>query len=234
MTTKSSNEELEDKAPEEEEAPPVMPSSFDPEEDKSREKLKNLWNNLSNERKMEVIQRKRSQIAKDQEQEAQCEKELKEITKYLSQHDLDVIVPTQKVLTKEEKLPYYKIINMFIRGFEGHELLPFDIDDIVQLALNRVLENRLLESGKNSPKDMLDISNSIERIHKHSERLRQNLASRRTDRLDPKDRPTFSIVDLAAAYDAKRKAELDERARKIEEENNDFLERQRQRLEKGE
>ena len=50
-----------------------------------------------------------------------------------------------------------------------------------------------------------------------------SLASRRMDRIDTKQKAGFSIVDLAAAFDEEKRSVLDERVKKLEEEEARFL-----------
>lgn len=118
-------------------------------------------------------------------------------------------LPDKKVLTNvEEERTFYIILNSFIQDFDLEELKSSDIEDIVSLAVNRVLENRLLEAASKDPNVLLDISAAIEKFRKHSEKVKGNLASRRSDRIDPRNKQNFSIVDLVYAFDDKKKIEL--------------------------
>jgi hypothetical protein len=118
-------------------------------------------------------------------------------------------LPDRKVLVSvEEEKTFYVVLNSFIQDFDLDELKSSDIEDIVSLAVNRVLENRLLEVSRNDPNVLLDVSSAIEKLRKHSEKVKGNLASRRADRIDPRNKQNFSIVDLVYAFDDKKKLEL--------------------------
>jgi hypothetical protein len=102
-----------------------------------------------------------------------------------------------------------------MQDFDQDDLSSSDIDDIMDLAKNRVLEFRLLKSSKDS-KDgdrLVDISAAVEKIKKENKVLKENLSTRRRDRINPNEFKGFSIVDLAVAYDANKKEKLAEQIR---------------------
>jgi hypothetical protein len=132
---------------------------------------------------------------------------------------------------KEEKR-FFSIVNVYLSGFDYSELSASDIADIVDLAKNSILEDRLLAATKPVPgKDgdleqkvsLLDISTTIEKFRKHSAAIKGNLSNRRIDRIDPKNRQNFSIVDIVYAYDDKMKEDFRKRIEDMERENKEYL-----------
>ncbi|GAG00343.1 unnamed protein product, partial [marine sediment metagenome] len=53
---------------------------------------------------------------------------------------------------------------------------------------------------------------------KQTEKLKENLATRRKDRIDPKKFSGFSIVDLAVGYDMQKKQEMMDKTTKFRKE----------------
>jgi len=134
-------------------------------------------------------------------------------------------LPQRNVLfSAEEEKNFYRILNAFLLDFDITELSASDLEDVVSLAVNRVLESRLLEASVKNPTLLLDISSTIERFRKHSEKVKSNLVSRRSDRIDVKNKQSFSIVDIVNEYDEKKKAEFEERVKKMEDEERSFWE----------
>jgi len=123
----------------------------------------------------------------------------------------------------EEEELFFSTVKYFIDDFPKGELSFSDLDDVSNLALNRVLELRILKLAKKSPKMILDAAATIERFRKNSDKLKMNLASRRMDRIDTKNKQSFSIVDLAVAFDDKRKRELEEKEKELVKKREKFL-----------
>jgi hypothetical protein len=92
------------------------------------------------------------------------------------------------------------------------------VDDIMDLAKNRVLEFRLLKTAKNDSDRQVDISAAIEKIKKENKVLKESLSTRRKDRINPNEFKGFSIVDLAVAFDEEKKRKLNERIYKNKKE----------------
>ena len=115
------------------------------------------------------------------------------------------------------------LVALYLRDFDESQLSANDMDDIISIAMNRVLEIRLLKTVKGKPEAQMDASTSIERLRKQTEKLKENLATRRKDRIDPKKYSGLSIVDLAVAFDKKKKDEMFMRAAKFEEEEREVM-----------
>jgi len=132
---------------------------------------------------------------------------------------LESLIPSDDIFEPEEKKMYDGLISVYLQDFDEEQLTANDMDDIMSIAMNRVLEIRLLKAGKGSTIAHIDSSAAIEKLRKQTEKLKENLASRRKDRIDPKKYSGFSIVDLAVAFDSEKKDALLERtsAFKVEE-----------------
>ena len=115
------------------------------------------------------------------------------------------------------------------KDLDRDDLSSGDMDDIMDLAKNRVLEFRLLKTAKDNPDRQLDLSGAVEKIRKENKTFKENLSTRRKDRIDPNEFKGFSIVDLAVAFDNNKKVELTEKAlrnrkaeREAEEKRKDY------------
>jgi hypothetical protein len=144
-----------------------------------------------------------------------------------SKIDIDLInklLPANDILVsrKEQEL-YWNTINLFLGDFDFEELSASDIGDVIDLAVNKVLEYRLLQSSAANPKYVLDVSTALERFRKHSEKLKAGLASRRIDRVDVKNKVSLSIVDLAVAVDEEKEREWQARINELEKEEKKYL-----------
>jgi len=141
------------------------------------------------------------------------------------QEMLKEVIPIDDIFEESEKKIYYSLVDIYLNDFDKDDLTSSDMDDIMSLATNKVLEIRLLKSSKGDPAKQLDISNAIEKLRKQTEKIKDNLSSRRKDRINPHEHKGFSIVDLAVAYDQQRKQKFAERVRvNKQEEKEDLVE----------
>jgi len=136
---------------------------------------------------------------------------------------MEDLIPAEEILEEGEIKLYKGLIAIYLKDFDEDNLTANDMDDLMSIALNKVLEIRLLKASKGKNTDLLDASASIEKIRKQTEKLKENLVSRRRDRIDPKKLGGFSIVDLAVAYDMDRKREMLTRTSKFEDEEKELL-----------
>ena len=136
---------------------------------------------------------------------------------------LNKFIPTADIFTEEELPMFEGLVGIYLKDFDESQLTANDIDDIFSIAMNRVLEIRLLKNSKNNSDELIDTSASIERLRKQTENLKKSLAARRMDRIDPKKYSGFSIVDLAVAYDMDKKQETLDRASKMRKEEEEAL-----------
>lgn len=129
------------------------------------------------------------------------------------------ILPPEKIYTKDELEWYNKLVSIYMSDFNKDELTSGDVDDIMDLAKNRILEFRLLKDSKGDSDRQVDVSTAIEKLRKQNEKIKESLSTRRRDRVNPNETKGFSIVDLVAEYDNRKKKELEERVIALEKRN---------------
>jgi len=139
------------------------------------------------------------------------------------------IIPINEIFSDDEASLYHDLVDVYMADFDKDDLTSGDVDDIMDLAKNRVLEFRLLKTAKDDVDRQVDISAAIEKIKKENKTLKENLSTRRKDRINPNEFKGFSIVDLAVAFDNNKKVELTEKAlrnrkaeREAEEKRKDY------------
>lgn len=137
---------------------------------------------------------------------------------------LQQLIPAADIFTEQELPMYNGLVGVYLKDFDESQLTANDIDDIMSISMNRVLEIRLLKASKNNPDMQIDASIAIERLRKQTEKLKDNLAARRKDRIDPKKYSGFSIVDLAVAFDMEKKQEALERINRFKVEEDEAME----------
>jgi hypothetical protein len=125
---------------------------------------------------------------------------------------LKEIIPIDDIFNKDEKRIYESLVDIYMKDFDKEDLTSSDMDDVMSLAMNRVLEIRLLKTSKNDTDKQIDASTAIEKLRKQNDKIKDNLLSRRKDRINPHEYKGFSIVDLAVAFDKKKKSAMLERA----------------------
>jgi len=133
------------------------------------------------------------------------------------------ILPTKDIFDENEAEMYDDFINAYLSDFDKDELISSDMDDIMNLAMNKVLSFRLLKESKGDTDRQLDIAATIEKLNKHNEKLKESLSTRRRDRIDPNELKGFSIVDLAVAYDQDVREKQMRRINKIRKEEKEML-----------
>lgn len=131
---------------------------------------------------------------------------------------LKQIMPIEELFEEDELEMYNGLVDIYLNDFDPEDMSSGDMDDVMSLAMNKVLEVRLLKTSKGDPDKQLDISAAIEKIRKQNDKLRENLSSRRRDRINPNEFKGFSIVDLAVAFDDDKKLLLESKAAELEKE----------------
>ena len=135
---------------------------------------------------------------------------------------LDKIFPAREVLAnRKEQAIYYNVLRLFLKDFDLKELSSSDIHDLMTLAVNAVIEYRLLKAAKGE-KLVLEAAPTLEKLRKHTDTIKKNLAARRVDRVDLKNKPAFSIVELAAHLDSQDKLDFDRRMRELEAKREEY------------
>ena len=136
---------------------------------------------------------------------------------------IDTILPAKEIMSsRKEQEMYYNYIKFILKDFDPNDLTSSDIDDITILARNKVMETRLLKASAKNPKLVLEAMPSIDKLSKATEKIKSGLASRRVDRIDVKNRPAFSIVDMAAHLDEQEKLDFEQRTLEMEKKRKDF------------
>jgi len=134
---------------------------------------------------------------------------------------LKQVIPIDDIFNKDEKEIYNSLVDIYLKDFDKDELTSSDMDDVMSLAMNRVLEIRLLKTGKGNPDKQIDASTAIEKLRKQNDKIKDNLLSRRKDRVNPNEYKGFSIVDLAVAFEKEKKKELMQRIRENRKEEDE-------------
>lgn len=115
------------------------------------------------------------------------------------------LLPSADIFDEKELEIFNGLVSLYMNDFDESQLSANDMDDITSIAMNRVLEIRLLKAAKGNTDKQIDVSIAIERLRKQTEKLKENLATRRKDRIDPKKYSGLSIVDLAIAFDSDKR-----------------------------
>jgi hypothetical protein len=136
---------------------------------------------------------------------------------------LKEVIPIGELFEDSETKIYESLVDIYLKDFDEDDLTAGDMDDIMGLAMNRVFEIRLLKTSKSNPSAQMDIASALEKIRKESQKLKENLSSRRRDRINPNEFKGFSIVDLAVAFDNDKKLQLSEKARGLLDEEQSVL-----------
>jgi len=133
------------------------------------------------------------------------------------------IIPSASLFSEDELKMFNGLMDIYLKDFDESQLSANDLDDIMSISTNKVLEVRLLQSMRNNPDMQIDASAAIERLRKQTDKLKENLATRRKDRVDPKKYSGISIVDLAVAFDQNKKDHLLNKVAEYDAENEALL-----------
>ena len=139
------------------------------------------------------------------------------------QEILTNIIPVKDIFNEAEESIYNALVSVYLDDFDRSDLTSSDMDDIMSMAMNRVLEIRLLKSAKGNVDKQLDASAAIEKIRKQNEKIKENLFSRRRDRINPNEFKGFSIVDLAVAFNKDKQKVLKEKVEKLKQQEKEIL-----------
>lgn len=140
---------------------------------------------------------------------------------------LKTILPVDDIFDEKELSMYNDLVDVYLADFDAEDLTSSDMDDILDLAKNRVLEFRLLRDSKGNADRQLDTAAAVEKLSKKNEKIKESLSSRRKDRINPNEFKGFSIVDLAAAFTNEKKVVLQNKMRELKEEEESLLERRK-------
>ena len=137
------------------------------------------------------------------------------------------LLPITDIFNEKELGMYNNLVDVYLADFDKDDLTSSDMDDILDLAKNRVLEFRLLETSKDDAERQLDISAAMEKIHKQNKVWKENLSTRRKDRINPNEFKGFSIVDLATAFDLDRKRTLQNKVEKLKDREQEMIKKRK-------
>jgi len=133
------------------------------------------------------------------------------------------IIPTDKIFSKDEAQMYEDYMEAYLADFDADELISSDMDDIMNLSLNKVLSFRLLKESKDDTDRQIDIAATLEKLDKRNEKIKESLSTRRRDRINPNELKGFSIVDIAVAFDQEAKNVQAKRMLKLRKEEKEML-----------
>ena len=128
------------------------------------------------------------------------------------------ILPKDSIFDEDEARMYEDLIDAYLSDFDKDELISSDMDDIMSLAMNKVLAFRLLKESKGDIEVQLDVAATVEKLNKANDKLKESLSTRRRDRINPNELKGFSIVDLAVAYDQDTQIAHNEKMAKLRKE----------------
>lgn len=143
---------------------------------------------------------------------------------------LKEVLPVADIFAEDELGMYNDLIDVYLADFDVEDLTSSDMDDILDLAKNRVLEFRLLKESKNSTNKQLDVAAAVEKLSKKNEKIKESLSSRRKDRINPNELKGFSIIDLVAAFNNDKKVKLNEKMAQLKSEELEMLEKRKSYL----
>lgn len=130
---------------------------------------------------------------------------------------LKEVIPVKDIFTEEELEVYNSLVDAYMDDFDEEELTSSDVDDLLSLCMNKIFEIRLLKGSKDDPDIHMDVASTLEKMRRQTEKFKENLASRRRDRIDPNRYKGFSIVDLAVAFDQEKKMKIENKVRSLKE-----------------
>lgn len=137
---------------------------------------------------------------------------------------LKEVLPVDLIFDEDEVKLYNKLVAVYLEDFDADDLTSSDMDDILDLAKNRVLEFRLLKESKGNTDTQLGVATAIEKLGKKNEKIKESLSSRRRDRINPNEFKGFSIIDLAVAFDSKKREVVNAKIEELKKEELDILE----------
>lgn len=181
------------------------PKNYNP---RSRENLKQYKS---------VLEKKRaSKITKEIVNEVKISEEL-----------LETIIPKKDVFKGNEQERFTLYLKAYIKeyGSKGAELTISDLDDISQLCKNKILEDRLLKEAKSSDVGVADVMAAIDRLKKDNVKLKEQLASTRRDRVDPRAGQVITVMDLLEDYSRGTREGLERKMERYSAEEREFEEK---------
>jgi hypothetical protein len=123
---------------------------------------------------------------------------------------LELVVAAKEICeNKTEQTRFMGYVKEYLKEYskKGTELTISDIDDIATLCMNNIMITRMYKTAKNNADiSVADVMASIDRLKKDNVKLKENLASTRKDRVDPKAGQIITVSDLISEYEQERHA----------------------------
>jgi hypothetical protein len=153
----------------------------------------------------------------------QAEKETKKLLRSISEEiDIDedlleVIVPTKKVFSADERKRFLKLIKLHLIELTEHDskITTSDIQALSMVCKNLIMEDRLLADAqtkaKADPTAIANVMASIDKLKKANEKLSEGLATNRNMRVDPRSGREFTVMDVLYEFDNDRADEYENR-----------------------
>lgn len=137
-------------------------------------------------------------------------------------------IPVDDIFNEDELDIYNKLVDIYLKDLDDDDFSANDMDDVINLAINRVMEFRLLKESKDNVGNHLNASSAIERLRKHSNTIKESLSFRRKDRIDPNKYKGFTMADLVAAYDEEKSKQFEERDKEFRKQEAEILEKRKE------
>lgn len=138
---------------------------------------------------------------------------------------LKEVLPFGDIFDNDELKMYHDLVDVYTADFDPDDLSSSDMDDIMDLAKNRVLEFRLLRGSKDNADRQLDVATAVEKLSKKNEKIKESLSSRRRDRINPNEFKGFSIVDLAINFNQEKKIKMEDKMARLRKEQKEMEEK---------
>lgn len=126
---------------------------------------------------------------------------------------LEVIIPTKKVFSAEEKKRFLQLIKLHLKELSNDDKITFaDIQNMAELCKNIILEDRLLadsqKKSKENPIAIIDVMGTVEKLKKRNATLSDTLATNRSARIDPRAGRDITVMDVLYAFDSQAQEAL--------------------------
>lgn len=137
---------------------------------------------------------------------------------YLSDAELEIITPTKTMFDVDEQKRFIGFLDMYLKQFvKVGELETTDLVAIATLCKNHILESRILNELP-----IADAMTPVEKLKKENDRLTEQLAGKRSQRVDPRSNQDFTLQDLLLAYEDKKKEDIEEKKKRFQQEEEKF------------
>lgn len=144
------------------------------------------------------------QVKQKKQKEEITQEILEEVS--IDEELIELIVSAKEICKdKKEQDRFMQYVKEYLKeyGKKGTDLTISDIDDIATLCMNNILITRMLKGAKDSPEDVMA---AVHRLKQDNVKLKENLASTRKDRVDPRQGQVITVSDIIGEYDKDRSA----------------------------